>query len=88
MILIPRIESAIKCIEIAATASKHSAAELSKSRTAIRKFSEAVKGNIKDVLDLEVEAAHVLGKAVSKGLVSESKTNRNKSRLSKRATNR
>ena len=79
----PQIKSAIKRVKTTATANKRNAAELSKLRTAVRKFNEAV-----DVLDLEVKAARALDKAASKGLISKNKANRDKSRLSKKAANK
>ncbi len=80
----PQIKSAIKRVKTTATANKRNAAELSKLRTAVRKFNEAVENDAKDVLDLEVKAARALDKAASKGLISKNKANRDKSRLSKR----
>ena len=79
----PQIKSAIKRVKTNATANKRNAAELSKLRTAVRKFNEAVENDAKDVLDLEVKAARALDKAVSKN-----KANRDKSRLSKKAANK
>ena len=69
-------------------ANKRNAAELSKLRTAVRKFNEAVENDAKDVLDLEVKATRALDKAASKGLISKNKANRDKSRLSKKAANK
>ena len=83
-----QIKSAIKRVKTNATANKRNAAELSKLRTAVRKFNEAVENDAKDVLDLEVKAARALDKAVSKGLISKNKANRDKSRLSKKAANK
>ena len=84
----PQIKSSIKRVKTTATANKRNAAELSKLRTAVRKFNEAVENDAKDVLDLEVKAARALDKAVSKGLISKNKANRDKSRLSKKAANK
>ena len=47
----PQIKSAIKRVKTTATANKRNAAELSKLRTAVRKFNEAVENDAKDVLD-------------------------------------
>ena len=57
---------------------------MSKLRTDIRKFNEAVESDAKDVLDLKVKAARALDKAVSKGLISKNKANRDKSRMAKK----
>lgn len=84
----PQIKSAIKRVKTNATANKRNAAELSKLRTAVRKFNEAVENDAKDVLDLEVKAARALDKAASKGLISKNKANRDKSRLSKKVANK
>ena len=84
----PQIKSEIKRVKTNATANKRNADELSKLRTAVRKFNEAVENDAKDVLDLEVKAARALDKAVSKGLISKNKANRDKSRLSKKAANK
>ena len=82
----PQIKSAIKRVKTTATANKRNAAELSKLRTAVRKFNEAVENDAKDVLDLEVKAARALDKAASKGLISKNKANRDKSRLSNKSS--
>lgn len=81
----PQIKSAIKRVKTNATANKRNASELSKLRTAVRKFNEAVESDAKDVLDLEVKAARALDKAASKGLISKNKASRDKSRLAKKA---
>ncbi len=43
----PQIKSAIKRVKTTATANKRNAAELSKLRTAVRKFNEAVENDAK-----------------------------------------
>ena len=80
----PQIKSAIKRVKTTATANKRNAAELSKLRTAVRKFNEAVENDAKDVLDLEVKAARALDKAASKGLIKRNKAARDKSRMAAR----
>lgn len=80
----PQIKSAIKRVKTTATAKKRNASEMSKLRTEIRKFNEAVEADAKDVLDLQVKAARALDKAVSKGLISKNKANRDKSRMAKK----
>lgn len=81
----PQIKSAIKRVKTNTTANKRNSAELSKLRTAIRKFNHAVETKSKDVLDLEIKAARALDKAVTKGLISKNKANRDKSRFAKKA---
>ncbi|MBD5430086.1 30S ribosomal protein S20 [Lactobacillus sp.] len=80
----PQIKQAIKRVKTNAVANKRNASELSKLRTAVRKFNEAVEADAKDVLDLEVKAARALDKAASKHLISKNKANRDKSRMAKK----
>lgn len=80
----PQIKSAIKRIITSDKANKRNASDLSKLRTQVRKFKEAVAANADNVNDLHIEAARALDKAASKGLISKNKANRDKSRLTKK----
>ncbi|MCT7679644.1 MAG: 30S ribosomal protein S20 [Lactobacillus iners] len=77
----PQIKSAIKRVITSDKANKRNASDLSKLRTQVRKFKEAVADNVND---LHIEAARALDKAASKGLISKNKANRDKSRLTKK----
>lgn len=77
----PQIKSAIKRVITSDKANKRNASDLSKLRTQVRKFKEAVAANADNVNDLHIEAARALDKAASKGLISKNKANRDKSRL-------
>lgn len=80
----PQIKSAIKRVITIDKANKRNASDLSKLRTQVRKFKEAVAANADNVNDLHIEAARALDKAASKGLISKNKANRDKSRLTKK----
>ena len=80
----PQIRSAIKRVITSDKANKRNASDLSKLRTQVRKFKEAVAANADNVNDLHIEAARALDKAASKGLISKNKANRDKSRLTKK----
>lgn len=80
----PQIKSAIKRVITSDKANKRNASDLSKLRTQVRKFKEAVATNADNVNDLHIEAARALDKAASKGLISKNKANRDKSRLTKK----
>ena len=82
--MIPQIKSAIKRVITSDKANKRNASDLSKLRTQVRKFKEAVAANADNVNDLHIEAARALDKAASKGLISKNKANRDKSRLTKK----
>lgn len=80
----PQIKSAIKRVITSDKANKRNASDLSKLRTQVRKFKEAVAANADNVNDLHIEAARALDKAASKDLISKNKANRDKSRLTKK----
>ncbi|MES5119588.1 30S ribosomal protein S20 [Lactobacillus iners] len=80
----PQIKSAIKRVITSDKANKRNASDLSKLRTQVRKFKEAVAANADNVNDLHIETARALDKAASKGLISKNKANRDKSRLTKK----
>ncbi|QIH23736.1 30S ribosomal protein S20 [Lactobacillus iners] len=80
----PQIKSAIKRVITSDKANKRNASDLSKLRTQVRKFKEAVAANADNVNDLHIEAARALDKAASKSLISKNKANRDKSRLTKK----
>lgn len=80
----PQIKSAIKRVITSDKANKRNASDLSKLRTQVRKFKEAVAANADNVNDLHIEVARALDKAASKGLISKNKANRDKSRLTKK----
>lgn len=80
----PQIKSAIKRVITSDKANERNASDLSKLRTQVRKFKEAVAANADNVNDLHIEAARALDKAASKGLISKNKANRDKSRLTKK----
>ena len=70
----PQIKSAIKRVITSDKANKRNASDLSKLRTQVRKFKEAVAANADNVNDLHIEAARALN----------NKVNRDKSRLTKK----
>lgn len=83
----PQIKSAIKRVKTQNATNERRASELSKLRTAIKKFKNAVEsGDSKeDVSKLHLEAERALDKAASKGLIHKNKAARDKSRLNKLA---
>lgn len=82
----PQIKSAIKRVKTQNATNKRNASELSKLRTAVKKFKNAVESDSKeDVSKLHFEAVRALDKAASKGLIHKKKAARDKSRLTKLA---
>ena len=82
----PQIKSAIKRVKTQNAAKERNASELSKLRTAVKKFKNAVETDSKeDVSKLHLEAVRALDKAASKGLIHKNKANRDKNRLAKLA---
>ena len=82
----PQIKSAIKRVKTQNATNERRASELSKLRTAIKKFKNAVESDSKeDVSKLHLEAERALDKAASKGLIHKNKAARDKRRLNKLA---
>ena len=82
----PQIKSAIKRVKTQNAAKERNASELSKLRTAVKKFKNAVETDSKeDVTKLHLEAVRALDKADSKCLIHKNKAARDKSRLNKLA---
>ncbi|RVU70650.1 MULTISPECIES: 30S ribosomal protein S20 [Lactobacillus] len=79
----PQIKSAIKRVKTQDASKKHNAAEMSKLRTAVKKFKTAVAAGEEDASKLRLEAESALDKAVSKGLIHKNKAARDKSRMAK-----
>lgn len=82
----PQIKSAIKRVKTQNATKERNASELSKLRTAVKRFKNAVESDSKeDVSKLHLEAICALDKAESKGLIHKNKVARDKSRLAKLA---
>lgn len=77
----PNIESAIKRVRTAEKSNTLNAAKLSATRTAIKKFDEAVAAGSENVAELHKAAIKAIDAAASKGLIHKNKASRDKSRL-------
>ena len=84
----PQIKSAIKRVKTQNATNKRNASELSKLRTAVKKYKNAVESDSKeDVSKMHLEAVRALDKAASTGLIHKNKAARAKSLLTKLAHN-
>ena len=82
----PIIKSAIKRVKTNEKANARNSAELSKMRTAIKKFEKAKTAGAEDVEKLYREAVSAVDRAHSKGLIKANKAARDKSRMAARLT--
>ncbi|MGO2082425.1 30S ribosomal protein S20 [Vagococcus sp.] len=80
----PNIESAIKRVRTNEKANEANSAKLSKMRTAMKKFEQAVETNADNTQELLVAAIREIDVVSAKGLIHQNKANREKSRLAKK----
>ena len=80
----PIIKSAIERVKTNEKANARNSAELSKMRTAIKKFEEAAATGAENAGALYNEAIKAVDMAETKGLIHKNKAGRDKSRLSKK----
>ena len=80
----PIIKSAIERVKTNEKANARNSAELSKMRTAIKKFEKARTAGAEDVEELYREAVSAVDRAHSKGLIKANKAARDKSRMAAR----
>ncbi len=80
----PIIKSAIERVKTNEKANARNSAELSKMRTAIKKFEKAKTAGAEDVEKLYREAVSAVDRAHSKGLIKANKAARDKSRMDAR----
>ena len=80
----PIIKSAIERVKTNEKANARNSAELSKMRTAIKKFEKAKTAGAEDVEKLYREAVSAVDRAHSKGLIKPNKAARDKSRMAPR----
>ncbi|WP_105956239.1 30S ribosomal protein S20 [Apilactobacillus quenuiae] len=77
----PVIKSAIERVKTNEKANKRNASQLSKMRTAVKKFEKAEDKGADNLEELFNNAVSALDHASSKGLIKPNKAARNKSRL-------
>lgn len=82
--LMPIIKSAIERVKTNEKANARNSAELSKMRTAIKKFEKAKTAGTEDIEKLYREAVSAIDRAHSKGLIKANKAARDKSRMAAR----
>lgn len=75
------IKSAIKRVKINEKKQAQNTINLTKMRTAVKKFENAVANNNENVEKFHNEAVQQIDKAVSKGLIHRNNGNRQKQRL-------
>ena len=80
----PIIKSAIERVKTNEKANARNSAELSKMRTAIKKFEKAKTAGAEDVEKLYREAVSAVDRAHSKGLIKANKAARDKSSMAAR----
>lgn len=80
----PNIESAIKRVRTSEIANEANSAKLSKMRTAIKKYEQAIEANADNAQELLVAATREIDMVSAKGLIHTNKANREKSRLAKK----
>ena len=78
----PIIKSAIERVRTSEKAEARNASQLSKMRTAIKKFDKAKLAGADNLDDLYKTAISAIDRAHSKGLIKANKAARDKSRLS------
>ncbi len=84
----PVIKSAIERVKTNRKAEARNAAQLSKYRTAVKKFEKANLDGSKDAKDLYIQAISAIDHAKSKGLIKANKAARDKSRLTLKLANK
>ena len=80
----PIIKSAIKRVKTTEKAIAKNSSQLSKMRTAVKKFEKAKTAGADNVEQLFNEAVSAIDKAQSKGLIKANKAARDKSRMAAR----
>ena len=80
----PIIKSAIKRVKTTEKANAKNSSQLSKMRTAVKKFEKAKTAGADNVEQLFNEAVSAIDKAQSKGLIKANKAARDKSRMAAR----
>ena len=80
----PIIKSAIERVKTNEKANARNSSQLSKMRTAIKKFEKAKTVGVDNVEALYREAVSAVDKAQSKGLIKANKAARDKSRMAAR----
>ena len=78
----PVTKSAIARIKTNEIANERRATQLSKERTAVKKFKKAVQNKADNAEELLRAASSAIDRACSKGLIKKNKASRDKSRLS------
>ena len=82
--IMPIIKSAIKRVKTQNATNERRASELSKLRTAVKKFEKAVTAGADNIEELYQAAVSAVDKAASKGLIKANKAARDKSRMAAR----
>ena len=82
--IMPNIESAIKRVRTSEIANEANSAKLSKMRTAMKKYEQAIEANADNAQELLVAATREIDMVSAKGLIHTNKANREKSRLAKK----
>ena len=82
--IMPIIKSAIKRVKTSEKANSRNSSQLSKMRTAVKKFEKAKTAGADNVEQLFNEAVSAIDKAQSKGLIKANKAARDKSRMAAR----
>ncbi|MGY3778192.1 30S ribosomal protein S20 [Isobaculum melis] len=77
----PNIESAIKRVRTSEKANALNNSKMSATRTAIKKFEQAVEAGSDNLNELHSEAIKAIDMAAASGLIHKNKANRDKSRL-------
>ena len=77
----PVIKSAIERVKTNEKAERRNEAQMSKYRTAVKKFEKAQAAGSDDAKDLYTNAISAIDHAKSKGLIKANKAARDKSRL-------
>ena len=80
----PIIKSAIKRVKTSEKANSRNSSQLSKMRTAVKKFEKAVTAGADNIEELYQAAVSAVDKAASKGLIKANKAARDKSRMAAR----
>ena len=80
----PIIKYAIKRVKTTENANAKNSSQLSKMRTAVKKFEKAKTAGADNVEQLFNEAVSAIDKAQSKGLIKANKAARDKSRMAAR----
>lgn len=82
--IMPIIKSAIKRVKTSEKANSRNSSQLSKMRTAVKKFEKAVTAGADNIEELYQTAVSAVDKAASKGLIKANKAARDKSRMAAR----